>query len=300
VPWLISQYPNYGISNIGEYLRLWLGFVHNAPQEGGLIENINSMGREHPQYVQFVSAYALFLMFLLIYTLRRSEIRSQQFIISSGLIILAILEIVVLLGIRSAGSTDFEAFSLITSLTMMVVGFVAADDKILNRIKWGFIVLCIVITIVNINLILLFNYDGTRIQDSRFLSNLHQYALSYNRPIIVVVPDNSFIEGLGLEELLLKGFSDFPTWNITTGKILMNKFVPNLTYRSNYITQNPEMPYPTDVVIMWFDKISSGESTNLRETYPELNKVLSTRGTSCTKWLMKSYEDRTINICAVP
>ena len=300
LPWLISQSPNYGIWNINEYLNLWLGFVQNAPQEGSFIESLKNNLGTYPQYIRFLIVYVLFWIFFLIYRLQRYKFRSQQFLISTGLLFLAVLQFFIMLKVRSAGTTMFETFTMLISFTMMIIGFVKTEEGWLSRVKLGFIVTCFVIMVSFImkgypNP----NYQDRGFQDTSLVLEIHDFALSYKRPVIVIIPDNSFCFG-SIEELFLKGFSDFPTWNITTGKILMDEYAPNLSYRSDYIEQKPEMPYPTGVVIMWFDKIDSSleKSTDLREAYPELQKVLSTIGTECHQWFFE--KGRKVNICAVP
>lgn len=99
----------------------------------------------------------------------------------------------------------------------------------------------------------------------------------------------------------MKGFSDFPTWNITVGRKLLEEFSPNFEFRSEYIADKPNFPYPTDVVIMWFDKNDSNleNNKNLRELYPELNKAVSSEKVKCYRWEI-AYHDRVVNMCVIP
>ena len=301
--WSISQYPNYGAWNINEYLKLWLEFVRNAPQEGGFIVSFLNSIRNNPQYYSFLIIYGLFLALFLVYLLWHYSFRSQEFLIVGGLIILAGLELFIALRTRAAATTIFESFIILTSLTMMIIGFISAETRWLISSKFIFIAICFVVMMSNVlKDIPTFIGDNGIQYDSQIVWEVHDHALSYNRPIIVVIPDNSYTFG-SVEELLLKGFTDFPTWNITAGKDLLYTFSKDISFRSDYIDNKPEDPYRTNSVIMWFDIIYSNRKTDLRDKYPELEKILSTTGTQCRKWLYRGragVNGREFNVCAVP
>jgi hypothetical protein len=93
----------------------------------------------------------------------------------------------------------------------------------------------------------------------------------------LVIPDNHW--GVGsVEEAMLKGFADFPTWNITTGRAAMRRFMPDLTFRHEYSGTSPAAAYPADAVIMWSDVAGAPALT---DRFPSLGEAVTRNGMTC-------------------
>lgn len=104
--------------------------------------------------------------------------------------------------------------------------------------------------------------------------------LANGRIIEIIFPDNNYRHE-GPFELLLKGASDFPSWNISSGKHqVLDRYYKNLMFRSNGSLFNgekadPSLPYERNRVLVWFDL---PESVPLTTKYPELQKAISRPG----------------------
>jgi hypothetical protein len=303
LPWLISHNPNYGLHNILDYFKLLIAFIKNAPQEYSFIDGFEHILISYPVYLWLTGLYISFGIFAFVFVLRKFSFRSEEFVLILGLFILSIIQVFLSLRTRPADSTIYEAFSILTAIVMMIAGFLKINEFWINRLMRLLLISCSILFCVSLffgieNVI---NINGKKIEDAQQSWIIHNFSLSQNRQIIVVVPDNSYFYGGGIEELLLKGFSDFPTWNITVGRKLLEEFSPNFEFRSEYIADKPNFPYPTDVVIMWFDKNDSNleNNKNLRELYPELNKAVSSEKVKCYRWEI-AYHDRVVNMCVIP
>lgn len=105
--------------------------------------------------------------------------------------------------------------------------------------------------------------------------------MSAGRPIEVIFPDNSYHHE-GVFELLLKGASDFPTWNITSGRhTVLDRYSPHTTYRHNYGGLSPNAPYPGDSTLVWFDLPNAAPLTT---QYPALGQAISRPDVRLAHW----------------
>lgn len=81
---------------------------------------------------------------------------------------------------------------------------------------------------------------------SRHAWEIHKWLNASERPVIILLPDNRHVSGT-VEEALLKGFSDVPTWNITTGYPLLDSVAP----RRLFVTRLSAVL--RDSVLLWTD-----------------------------------------------
>ena len=78
--------------------------------------------------------------------------------------------------------------------------------------------------------------------------------LADGKKIIVILPDDSYCYG-GVQELLLKGASDFPTWEVSTrGQSILDKFAPGMVFRHEGGRTLPDADFPRDTLVVWFEK----------------------------------------------
>jgi len=119
--------------------------------------------------------------------------------------------------------------------------------------------------------------------------------LAVSNPIEVIFPDNSFRHE-GPFELLLKGATDFPTWNIGAGqKTIIDRYAPGMSFRHNFSQIRPEMPYGDGRVLVWFDL---NGMPPLEAHYPELAKAVSRPGVMRNQ--PSGYSHVTLNIALIP
>jgi hypothetical protein len=104
----------------------------------------------------------------------------------------------------------------------------------------------------------------------------------------VVIPDNRYAIG-SVEEILMKGVSDFPTWNITTGRRVLSDVAPGLTFRTSVDRLDSQ------TTVMWID--IPGE-TSLATRFPALG-IREVGATTCQRWDIRTWEwwQRRIVIC---
>src|SRR5207245_236972 len=76
--------------------------------------------------------------------------------------------------------------------------------------------------------------------------SIHSWLASLKRPVLVYLPDNRYAGGT-VEEALLKGMSDLPTWNITTGQTLLDTLAPGYSFHQQLLE------IPADAAVMWLD-----------------------------------------------
>jgi len=123
--------------------------------------------------------------------------------------------------------------------------------------------------------------------------------LAAGRPIEVIFPDNSFHHE-GVFELLLKGASSvFPSWYITTGKTIIERYAPGMTFRYNYSVLTPNAPYGTNRVLVWFDR---RDIPPLTSQYKELTNTVERTGVARYQWLVLGKDGRqlTMNVAIIP
>lgn len=96
---------------------------------------------------------------------------------------------------------------------------------------------------------------------SRNAWEIHDWLNATERPIVVLLPDNRHVSGT-VEETLLKGFSEVPTWNITSGYALLDIVAP----RRLFVTQISAAPAGS--VLLWTDVPGIPDLADLTRTPP--------------------------------
>jgi len=119
--------------------------------------------------------------------------------------------------------------------------------------------------------------------------------LAGSNPIEVIFPDNSFRHE-GPFELLLKGATDFPTWNIGAGqKTIIDRYAPGMSFRHNFSQIRPEMPYGDGRVLVWFDR---NGTQPLESEYQSLRDVLGRP--SVRRYQPQGYSHLTMQVAVIP
>ena len=107
---------------------------------------------------------------------------------------------------------------------------------------------------------------------------VHRWLRAQARPVLVYIPDNRYCGGT-VEEVLMKGMSDLPTWNITTGGALLARVAPGFSFHQRLAS------VPPGSAILWLDV--PGESL-LAQT-PALEDAVARPGTVCRRWELATY-----------
>jgi len=106
--------------------------------------------------------------------------------------------------------------------------------------------------------------------------DLHRRLDELHLPTVVLIPDNSYTSG-NVEEALLKGFSDVPTWNVTGGYALLARFAPNRRYVRRLSAIAPGQ------ALVWSDV--DGQPP-LEATVPAVKAMLDLPGVRAEAWRM--------------
>jgi hypothetical protein len=106
--------------------------------------------------------------------------------------------------------------------------------------------------------------------------DLHRRLSAAGLPVVVYLPDNSFTSG-SVEEALLKGFSDTPSWSVTEGYRLLARFAPDLRFVQQFSA------IPPGQMLVWTDM--QGRPP-LGETSLALGELLRLPGVKVESWAM--------------
>jgi hypothetical protein len=211
---------------------------------------------------------------------RRDFVALGSFLAASGLYGLAIFH-------RPATSTGFDAACSAIALTAMAMCLIR-DTPILRYVL-----------MVSAALALFAGWRGFSPQFAQWIANSRSretiriqpwlYAKEIGAPIIAVVPDNRWAGNGGPIITLIKGLSDFPTWNIAKERSTFVK--PLFKLRSDQGGNSLAAPYPDQMTLIWEDV---PEFPPLPSLYPALAAATASR--HCKQWI----ETGTLHVCPPP
>jgi len=92
-------------------------------------------------------------------------------------------------------------------------------------------------------------------RSSRAVWEAHEYLADAGCPVIVSLPNNNHTCG-SVEEAILKGLSDFPTWNVGRGAKLLLRIAPYLEFRQEL------KALPRGTGLMWIDPAEGPETSS--------------------------------------
>jgi len=120
-------------------------------------------------------------------------------------------------------------------------------------------------------------FRGVRIlqRDSQTLWEIHRWRLERHLPVIVVIPDNNYAYG-GVEEALLKGLSDCPTWEITHGRAMLDRIAPRMSFVRDLTV------HPSDCIVLW---VEHPTLEPIPSRMPTVRRVLSLPDVRVHEWL---------------
>jgi hypothetical protein len=112
---------------------------------------------------------------------------------------------------------------------------------------------------------------------------LRTLELAKEREIVVLFKDNS-LHHEGFHELLLKGASDFPTWRISRGQKIIQKYGRSITFRSEYERVPPiDGPIEPGVVLVLFQH---PDEDDVLKQYPGAEAFAKAPNISEEQWLL--------------
>jgi hypothetical protein len=203
---------------------------------------------------------------------------------------------------RPAGSTYYEVINISIVLAAMAVGCLDGD-RLRRWAILGVTVALVVAALVDAGSV------GRMARWVRHTSaagepmwRFHQEMLERGkgRPVVVIVPDNSH-NYAGPEELLLKGFSLFPTWEPSHySDRWLHRLAPGLTYRFETGQISVDADFPPGAAVVWFESSSVPRPPVL---YPCLAELPRRPDVSHFQWSLRSVipnQPIEAHICLLP
>ncbi len=179
---------------------------------------------------------------------------------------------------RPAGTTLWE-FSLYLTASACIALIL---NPHLKKTIWSFSLLLMLMVCVSfmINFSAILDINRFK-QSSLAIKEIHTFVSSQPK-MVAVIPNNDNTTGT-VEEGLMKGASDFPTWNITTGQKLLDQIAPGLIFShdGSLVTR--------DKGILWIEVPGQSVPTNIANAiakrelhYPSL----------CRRWHVETWQWR--------
>jgi hypothetical protein len=189
---------------------------------------------------------------------------------------------------RPAGTTLFELGLFLTASGLLAICLV---DRPLLRGALALLALCLLGGWAAINAAqryeLIVNAATFR-RSSEAVWQAHAQLAGWPHPVIVYIPDNEHTCG-SVEEAIMKGMSDCPSWEITTGRALLSRLAPNLTFCQKVGA------VPAGAALMWID---AGDQLSLGSSDAVLRAMLQERQMRVQQWDVSSWPwwHRTLNV----
>jgi hypothetical protein len=223
-------------------------------------------------------AWLAALLGSLIAELRRSPRRPEPLLIILGVTLFGLWQVIGLV-VRPAGTTLFEVGLYAVASGAAVIALLS-HGRVQRWLAYGFAGVILLQTIVSgvLNVPVLIPGPTLR-QSSDVVWDVHTWLRTLDRDVLVFLPDNRYAGGT-VEESLLKGMSDLPTWNITAGKVLLARLAPRFTFSQSWQEVRP------GGAVMWLD---SPEAPDLAVETPGLRSLLADPTTACRHWALDTY-----------
>lgn len=275
-------------------LKLWATFVGNPGSEPGFWDHLlrpwlidsTSSGAAYGYALIAIPGCIGIILASLVFTLRYRGSFANVLIVSTPLAT-SLLSLYFLYH-RPAGTTLWEISLHITAAAVIAIVALRFNPE-RRALAYVFLVLLIPLTawsaITNSRLII--DIDRFR-ASSQAVWEIHEQVRLHPK-ILVVIPDNDHTTGT-VEEGLMKGISDFPTWRISSGQGLLTRTAPNVRF-----TQNGSV-LTADHAVMWID-VAGGPF--LADTMRPLGLRLEAVKGQCQFWQLETqpWWRRRVTIC---
>ncbi len=295
---VMITYYQFDLHHLGQAFQTWRTFVSSPGAEPGFVVSLlNPFAPTNNPWADHRFVPVVVVLWLLAVTthclalfLAPSRRRSQLTLVFFVLVT-SILHVSALVK-RPAETTLFEAGLFLTTLAAALM-FNLPARPVFRHLTAGWLSLALGWCLVSGPRA--FPSSGTIAQlqqTSRNAWEIHRWLNDMNRPVVVLLPDNSHVSGT-VEETLLKGFSDVPTWNITMGYAMLDTIAP----RRLFVTQISDAPAGS--VLLWTDVPGSPTLVDLTAATPV---VLGQIPDQILTWKMQRNEfwPRTVHAAVIP
>jgi hypothetical protein len=273
------------LSRLPEFFARWVGFVASPGAEPDFWTTllhpervVGDVGADYGYAPVLLGVWSIAVLGVAAVELRCRGVRSPAAAVLIAILATGGLHIFGLMT-RPAGTTLFEiglfaamsaaaAIGLLTLETVRQVAAVTFSVVVVSQAAvsgvTGFTVLLPVAPLQ---------------QSSTTAWGVHAWLVAQQRPVIVYLPDNRYAGGT-VEEALMKGMSDLPSWNITTGQQLLDIVAPGFSFRQSLET------VPAGTAVMWLD---IQNETPLTDQTEALRMMLQQPGVVCRNWVFDTY-----------
>ena len=190
---------------------------------------------------------------------------------------------------RPAGTTLWEAslHCVAAAVTALVLVFPLVERTKLHTTSYAGILACVTLVSATINFDKVINLENFT-ASSQIIREITEVTSSYSN-LLMIIPSNDHTAGT-LQEGLMKGMSDFPTWEIKSGKLLLSKVFPGLEFAQD---DSRLLDY---TAVMWVDSVEAP----LSQGFPRLADRLTRAPASCRVWRIQTWSwwPRSIYVCA--
>ena len=268
-----------------EFLVRWVEFVRNPGSEERFWSSLffpgspeANPGADYGYARVLFAAWIAALVGAGVAELRRPDRRVTTLLTIAAVALFGIWQVVGLI-VRPAGTTLFEVGLYAVASGAAVIALVS-PARLQRWLAYGFAGAILAQTLVSgvLNVPALIPGPTLR-QSSDAVWEVHTWLRSLDRDVLVFLPDNRYAGGT-VEESLLKGMSDLPTWNITAGKVLLARLAPRFTFSQSWQDVAP------GAAIMWLD---SPDAPDLAVETPGLRALLADPTTVCRRWALDTY-----------
>lgn len=264
-------------------LTPWANFVANPGGEAAFADQLVRFLFDY-EYAWIVAAFAV-VFTIVLFSMYKCRARSPNFVIAI-ILIGAIAAVAAFsfstVAMRPAGTTAFEVSSVLICLTAMMIAL-PQSGRVRSLLIAASYVWLAVATIQHHDLASMTTllHDDWR-KRADVIWEVHDSIHRARRPIVFVIPNNEYHTS-SVEEALLKGFSDFPSWDIRGGARPLRALVPQgISFRTEQGGAPPSEPYPSEAIVAWVDRL---DWRPLPEVYPALNRTIRRPGVRCRKWV---------------
>lgn len=261
------------------------GFAVRGGPEPQFWENLSLFLRIYNYYFVFC---AFFLSGLLSIGIAKGDETTKQRLLVTMILAAGVFQIS-LLWQRPAGTTLFEITSILVGYTGMIlaVSNLPSHGR-RDSLPLPFLVAAALLVTLTLPLQEHQNSMSNKSANLKIGWAIFQAAQTYGKPVVVVIPDNRYAWE-NPEQVLLKGLSQFPTWNVTAGQRYLAKLAAPITFRTMQGGPRPDEPYRPDATIIWYDRT---DLKPLAVEFPALAQAAASR--SCKIYDINAWIRTTI------
>jgi hypothetical protein len=250
---LLAAYYLFDFKHLFDAFQNWRSYLAAPGGEAGFLSSLrhpftqgNKPGGTNHEFIVVIGVLWLIAVAAYFHGARAVRERRALFVLSLFVLVSSALHVLAVFK-RPANTTLFESVLFLTAASSALLFVLPRHIAAYRRIA-GFW------------LVVLLGWSGfsalkhfpsrSAIRDLRMTSRnaweIHDWLNATGRPIIVLLPDNWHVSG-SVEEILLKGFSQPPSWQITAGSDLLDRVAP----RRSFISQLSAAP--PGAVLLWTD-----------------------------------------------